>query len=289
MPTIITAQRLRQQVLNIGQMGDSSTLSETWDIDVTLPTWAAEDVEQDAAGPARIRTRHSTMTNYVCTRVQVRQITVGHWQMDAEFTSRAGSEDYCKITRRGTTRMMDAWKYTAGTFPANGTTVWPPTTAAVGASVDIFGTPRQVMSAVTDISIDVYYDRSASVCAFGSATHWPVVWTAAQNRRNSAVWLGLPIGNVVFLGYSEALTEDPWVTATLHFRADSLYHLEQKVLPSADGKVLLGASSTWDGNFIAQATKAYWYQPFGAALLDFNTLHSGAFGQLTSPTPPCLS
>lgn len=291
MPTIITATRLRQQTTAMAQLGESEQISEVWDVDVNSLSADSHDVQADILAPAIIRTRHLLHSDYVCTRVTVRQITVGVWQLDAEFTSRVSSADYCKISRRSGTRNMMVWKYTPGTVPTNGTTTWPPTTSVTGTGQDVFGEPRPVMVGYNDISIEVYYDRShyAAPCFTNNAFYWPDIWTAALNKRNSVAFLGFDIGKVVFLGFSEQLTEDPWVTATLSFRADQLYHLEQRVLPDVDGHVLLGATSTWDTSPIMQATKAYWFQPYSATPMDFSQLHSGFFSELVTPTPayPC--
>jgi hypothetical protein len=94
----------------------------------------------------------------------------------------------------------------------------------------------------------------------------------------------------VFIGFQQAMTEDPWDTYTLSFLADQWGHLEQRVIPNVTGGVLMTNVSTWAGKPIKQADASYWYQPWNRtlanSLYNFNLLSpSASFLEIETPSP----
>jgi hypothetical protein len=95
--------------------------------------------------------------------------------------------------------------------------------------------------------------------------------------RNSAPFLGWPIGYVTYLGWSLNPSPDEVCVLSHRFLADDFQFCEQRPLPNQSGKPFLAAGLTWGGTggtpAVTVQSQAYvfWYQPF-QTLVDYSTL-----------------
>ena len=234
-----------------------------------------------------VRQRHVSDTHFVCTEAHVEYISTSLLSYTAIFTSLLyGCDDDHPWSRKAVrtgTRTVELWKDPT-TYPANYAAPWPPTAVVSGTSIDIMGKPETRKVWHESLDIEVHVDRAYEKNVNGDADWWTNVWLPSINKRNSVSFLGYAAGRVAFMGFEEALTNDPWVTYILHFETDEIGHLQQRVLPNAKGTVLLTTSATWASKTILQADAAYWYQPFyKGGLADFNGLWD--FSEITTPTP----
>ncbi len=278
------------------QLGEVSRIVESFTLEADAVMTAQEVLDDTTPGLSVLtphtRERHITSPQYVCVRVDASPLTPFAWRLEAEWTSMhdiAAHTAYSRMTRRGRIREMRCWRAPT-VLPTDGDSPWFPVAAITTPAIDVMGEPELVRGWYHEISIDVWVDQAHMIgCA--SATDWELLWNSYLGVRNSVEWLGYPAGSVVFTGWSQSLTEDPWMTYSLQYSADHFYHLEQRVLPHVDGSVLLTASTTVGSppQVIRQAGYAYWYQPYRTARLPFASMWN--FGQIIAPTPahptPC--
>ena len=266
---------------HVAQRGDVSSITDRYivetDSDMTVSTLRTSTF----TGLPHVRDRHAVSVTYVCQAVDITPLSFRVWQFVARWTTRISSTSHVRMARRGALRDVRIWRQ--ATAPTSGDAVWFPTSAIAGTAVDVMGEPEILRFWRHELTLDVSIDSAAMKSQQGTADYWQVIWTAALRRRNSVAYLGYAAGAVVFLGWSEQMTEDPWVTASLHFVADELYHLEQRVLPAPDGSILLGSTTTVAGTPIRQASNVYWYQPYRETRVDLYELWPTA--ELTVPTP----
>jgi len=297
--------------LHVAQKGLASRYSETY---ILTTTGAGNDGNFDTlnnltfttTGPENntkplMRERYAYDTRFISTAITYKQLTVNTFQMDVEYTGYIddglyGEEGapvpWSRLSRRCTFRNVQIWKYVT-VYPTYYAAVWPPSSAITGTSVDMMGTPENYRVWHHHLDIEVHVDRSfAQTLLGGKADHYPIIWNSHLLKRNLTPFLSYPIGSVVFTGYQQALTEDPWDTYTLSFEADEIGHLEQRVIPNVTGGVLMTNVSTWDSKPIKQADAAYWYQPWSrlagtAGLYDLNYLSpdNNSFAEIEDPSP----
>ena len=264
------------------QRGDTSRLTESYTVETDTDMTPTDVMDATFTGLPKIRTRHPTITKYVCVGVDVEPLTIRSWRLKAEYTGKHDSLTHARMTRRGGTREIPTWRVDTPTAP--GDYDWFPTAPLSGAYSDINGEPETKRVWQHDLTLDVSIDVALVDFTYSHiADYWQALWTGHMLKRNSEPWMGYAVGAVVFLGWSEQMTEDPWITCSLQFRADQIYHLEQRVLPHVDGKILLQYSTTVAGMPIRQAGKVYWYQPYREPKVDFTVLWPVT--SLTNPTP----
>ena len=251
-----------------------------------------------------MRERYYYDARFISTGITYKQLSTNTFQMDVEYTGYIGDGLYSndtppnpwyRLSRRCTFRNVPIWIYPS-VLPTNYVTAWPPTSAVSGTSVDMMGTPENHKVWHHTLEIEVHIDRTYAQTTYGDADHFPILWNTYLFYRNKKPFLGYPDGTVVFTGFQQALTEDPWDTFTLSFIADQWGHLEQRVIPNVTGGVLMTNVSTWAGKTIKQADAAYWYQPWsrittgnqGLYNLNFLSpdLNTNTFDELINPTPP---
>lgn len=163
-----------------------------------------------------IRERCAMDNRFVCTDIKYKHIQPYMYGMTVTYTALldVGSTDeedalggngfYCKISRRGTFRMVPLWKYPSS-FPTNFTTPWPPTAAVTGTSVDIMGVPENTPAWHTNISIELYLNKANQYSTQGDANYWPAFWENNLFKRNNATFLGYPTGLVVLRAITKPL------------------------------------------------------------------------------------
>tara|TARA_R110000822_G_C15240172_1_gene486273 strand:- start:209 stop:880 length:672 start_codon:yes stop_codon:yes gene_type:complete len=193
-----------------------------------------------------------------------------------------------RLSRRCSFRNVQLWTYPT-VLPTNYNAAWPPTAVIAGTPVDMMGTPENYRVWHHTLEIELHIDRSYEA-ANSNPDAFPIEWNQRLFKRNSVSFLSYPAGTVVFIGFQQAMTEDPWDTYTLSFLADQWGHLEQRVIPNVTGGVLMTNVSTWAGKPIKQADAAYWYQPWNRtvanSLYNLNLLSpSGTFEEIEAPSP----
>ena len=245
-----------------------------------------------------MRERYASDKRFISTGITYKQLTINTFQMDVEYTGYiddglAGDEIYpvgwSRLSRRCTFRNVQLWTYPSA-LPTNYNAAWPPTAIIAGTPVDMMGTPENYRVWHHTLDIEIHLDRSYYKYLLSNADYYPIEWTSRLFKRNSVDFLNYPAGTVVFTGFQQALTEDPWDTYTLSFLADQWGHLEQRVIPNVTGGVLMTNVSTWAMKPIKQADAAYWYQPWNRtvanSLYNLNLLHpQGTFEEITNPSP----
>lgn len=306
----ITNNKLVKVNYDTSQKGTVSTITEEYilQINTFVDIVAVSNMQYTASGTDDadkpiLRQRYINDKRYVCTNIRYDYVGVLVYKMTVTYTTylNVGEIDqddpilnntlWCKIQRRTAFRMVNIWRYTASLPVVAGVTgvaPWPPTAVVVGTPVDIFGQPEANPVVQQTVQVEVVLDRSQQKLSNGSANYWPTIWSNNVFKRNSVSFLSYPAGSLVFKGFSETLTEDPWATYTLDFLFDALCHLEQRVLPNVTGGPLLTQSSTWAGKVIRQADAAYWYQPYyryGLCDINADLSPTGAFNELIQPTP----
>lgn len=294
--------------LHVAQKGLASRYSETY---ILTTAGGGEDPLLDSLNNATfiattpennnkplMRERYAYDTRFISTAITFKALTINTFQMDVEYTGYIddgleGNEippiQWSRLSRRCTYRNVQLWTYPTA-LPSNYNAAWPPTAVIAGTSVDMMGTPENYRVWHHTLDIEIHIDRSYYKNLSGYADYFPIEWTNRLFKRNSISFLNYPAGTVVFTGFQQALTEDPWDTFTLSFLADAWGHLEQRVIPNVTGGVLMTNLSTWAGKPIKQADAAYWYQPWNRtlanSLYDLNLLApGGSFVEITDPTP----
>jgi len=296
--------------LHVAQKGLASRYSETY---ILTTMGGANDGNLDAligltftsTGPENntkpfMRERYAYDKRFISTSQTYKQININTFQLDIEYTGYIDDGLYndevpptpwSRLSRRCTFRNVPIWTYPSA-LPTNYVAIWPPNAAISGTAVDMMGTPENYRVWHHTLDIEVHIDRSYVKSLGGNADYFPVLWNNEILKRNLTTFLSYPIGTVVFTGYQQALTEDPWDTYTLSFEADQWGHLEQRVIPNVTGGVLMTQVSTWASKPIKQADAAYWYQPWSrltgtAGLYDLNTLSpdNNSFIEIEDPTP----
>jgi hypothetical protein len=308
MPLIITNCVRTSKQLHVAQKGLASRYTETY---ILTTSGGGNDGLLDsliglpftATGPQNntkpyMRERYAYDTRFISTSQIYKQLTINTFQLDVEYTGYIddgleGDEvpptPWSRLSRRCIFRNVQLWTYPSS-LPTNYNAAWPPTSVISGTSVDMMGTPENYRVWHHTIEVEIHIDRSYYKSLTGYADYWPIEWTSRLFKRNSGSFLSYPAGTVVFVGFQQALTEDPWDTYTLSFEADAWGHLEQRVIPNVTGGVLMTNVSTWAGKPIKQADAAYWYQPWNRtianSLYDLNLLApGGSFVEITDPTP----
>jgi hypothetical protein len=308
MPLSITNCVRTSKQLHVAQKGLASRYSETY---ILTTAGGGNDGLLDsliglpftATGPENntkpyMRERYAYDTRFISTSQMYKQLTINTFQLDVEYTGYIddgleGDEvpptPWSRLSRRGTFRNVQLWTYPSA-LPANFNAAWPPTAVISGTSVDMMGTPENYRVWHHTLEVEIHIDRSYYKSLAGYADYFPIEWTNRLFKRNSISFLNYPAGTVVFTGFQQAMTEDPWDTYTLSFLADAWGHLEQRVIPNVTGGVLMTNVSTWAGKPIKQADAAYWYQPWNRtianSLYDLNLLApGGSFVEITDPTP----
>ena len=305
--TITNCVRTSKQ-LSVAQKGLASRISETYTLTTSgynddSPLGQLDTAVFPSTGPENstkpvIRTRYIDDSRFVCTGITYKQLTVNTFQMDVEYTGymydglnldgEAAPKGWQRLSRRCSFRNVQLWTYPT-VLPTNYNAAWPPTAVIAGTPVDMMGTPENYRVWHHTLEIELHIDRSYEA-ANSNPDAFPIEWNQRLFKRNSVSFLSYPAGTVVFIGFQQAMTEDPWDTYTLSFLADQWGHLEQRVIPNVTGGVLMTNVSTWAGKPIKQADAAYWYQPWNRtvanSLYNLNLLSpSASFDEIEAPSP----
>lgn len=129
-----------------------------------------------------------------------------------------------------------------------------------GTKIDKAGEPLSVMVRMSDVTIK----ETVSAASFPERS---TRIRSARGRRNSAIFQGAPIGQVLYTGASASRIGLEKFSVTHKFRVDEFSHL----LQSANRNQLKEVECTPDGTSIWRATTVQFVQPF-PGLADFNLL-----------------
>ena len=217
-----------------------------------------------------------------CTVTMVTRIATNYLTSDGDIAY--GNKQWWTMSRRVTAVTTDWWIEPTA-LPTNFDATWPPSAVIAGTKIDLAGIPYRQPMWRHEVFLTTFFERAYQKSL--SANNWNAYAyyniANAINKRNSATFLGYPIGQIALIGFDEQPSEDPWQSVTLRFVATEYGHLEQRPIGGPDGKILLTSTATYAGKTIKQNDAAFWYQPYESKF-DFTTLSD--FSEITSPTPP---
>lgn len=174
----------------------------------------------------------------------------------------------------------------AASFPPNGDVTWPATSLiGNGTITNVMGNPIQFAVNQEVIRIEFLVHDPENV----GYTNWPANPAQYVNRRNSAVFLGLGIGQVLFAAYERRFVTDQTSMECYTFINDPWYHLEQMTLRNpVDGSIWNDATQTIASQTVKVSTRAVWFQPYQDKVDFLGTglvLPSEIINLLTTPLP----
>jgi hypothetical protein len=196
-----------------------------------------------------------------------------------------GSE-YVKQTRTTSSRKAAFYRLSP-TMPANGDVTWPGSVVDIaGTKVDTNGNPQTRSVAQQYIQIEYWQDRTPT--GSGATTADDPNWTALYayiNKRNSAAFLGWPIGTVLCTGATATL-DNEWWRVSVTFVYDEMFHLVQVPIVNATGAPVLNPGATLAGQMILQTDKVGFYQEYPTKIDFNNAFLSPTKEQFTKSGPP---
>ncbi len=229
---------------------------------------------------------------YICRSVNVtpareRPYT---WNVRATFTSSefhysdTWGLTYVKQTRTFGLRMASAWR--DATPPASGTAAWPAAADLGGTKIDLNGNPRSKKIKQQTIQVEAYIDRTPTSGTAPTADDpaWSTWFSTYINKRNSAAFLGWPIGTVLCTGISATLDNEVW-RISITYVYDEWYHLEQLAMPHPTGEPKLTPGVTIAGTQYLQAATVVWYQPYSGTADLKNLFSSAVYDQFDNSGP----
>lgn len=187
--------------------------------------------------------------------------------------------EYVKQTWTGGYRTVNQYRVAEGFFPANGDVVWPTGVANIASDkLDVNGNPRPYKVRQIAVQVELMMDRTPAVGTSPQFTAQDPAWGtlfAYVNKRNSATFIGWPVGTVACTGLTGALDSN-WWRIQVSFLIDDWFHLEQVPIPNQTGLPRLRPGVTIAGEQINQVEKVGWYQPYSATKVDFNNMFANS-------------
>ena len=167
------------------------------------------------------------------------------WRGSVSYQANSSTATFVALDMNSSLTVVDVWRVGAS---APGNLNAPAEADIGGTAVDSRGTPIGIPIAVQELTVTNYRADNNSAAII-----------AALGKRNSAAWLGAPIGYVLFTGATARRVGPSKYEVQYKFSYDSLAHLRQVCGKDADGDAFLGTANA-DGH--ANASKVYWRQPF---------------------------
>jgi len=280
--------------------GEVATWSKTFVYEyVGDPIRTADEILTDSAIP-QVGSRMAGKPKWVVRDVSLSPVPQSPraWTVRVKYQTRQDSEArrWFRLTR--STSFRTAAGYRSGSaiwtgVPANGTVAYPATTDMGGVKVDANAVPLQWKIAQQTITVEHLWDRTldlAATAVTGAAASPdpPSEWTSIYaSSRNSAAFLGWPIGYVTYLGWTANQSPDEFLVVSHRFLADDWQHLEQRPVVDPSGKPILSAGPTIAGMPTRSVDKVVWYQPY-EQLENYANLfnwRSGLWTQIGTPLP----
>lgn len=269
----------------------------TWSSASTQPT---EGQILAAAGtpPSRISSALYTGDAYLKTMV-IREVAIepvrerqNAWIVTHRASTRNGSllsqtdGTYCTCTRATVVRSTAMYRSNP-TFPTNGTVTFSGAADIAGDKVDTNGKPKVYDVPQQLVTIESQYDRTLPQSNPAAEPPWSL-YTSYVGNRNSAAFLGFPIGTLLYQGFQTA-PEDNYYRMSHTFLYDAWYHLEQIPAPNPTGEPILTAGITIGGLPILQVDKVVFLQRFNTLSAFSGILTAADLTALTSPKPLAIA
>jgi hypothetical protein len=159
--------------------------------------------------------------------------------------------------------------------PANFDAPITPTSLIAGTAVNVMGDPWKYRIPQANIVVETSYNpRLDSASVYMADMPDPVTLASLCFSRNSAAWLGWPIGTVLFTGFEERQLSQQVIQVSWNFTYDQLGFLDQVPYRRPnDGGLWLDSSYAWGGiaGGARGTTKVAWRQPYQKPKINFNT------------------
>jgi len=279
--------------------GESSIILHylmTWSSASTQPT-EAQIITAAGKPPTRISSAAYTGNSYLKTMV-VREVSIepvrerqNAWIVTHRATTRDGVQldvggSYCTCTRATVVRSTSMYR-SAPTFPTNGSVTFSGAVDIAGDKVDTNGKPKVYDVPQQLVTIETQYDRTLPQSGPTAEPAW-ATYTSYVGNRNSAAFLGFPIGTLLYQGFQTA-PEDNYYRMSHTFLYDAWYHLEQIPAPNPTGEPILIAGINIGGLPILQVDKVVFLQRYNTLSAFSAILASLDLAALTSPKPLAIA
>ena len=272
---------------------------------MTYSSGSVQPTEQQilaAAGtvPSRIDSALYTSDPYLKTMV-VREVSVepvrerqNAWVVTKRASTRNGSllsqtdGSYCSCTRATVVRSTAMYRKGA-TFPTNGTVAFASGADIGGDKVDTNGKPKVYDVPQQLVTIETQYDRTLPQATPAAEPLW-ATYTSYVGNRNSVLFLGFPIGTLLYQGFQTA-PEDNYYRMSHTFLYDAWYHLEQIPCPNPTGEPFLtsGVSIGTPAVPILQVKDVVFLQRYDTLSAFSGILTALDLTALTSPKPLAIA
>ncbi len=268
----------------------------TWSSASTQPTEAQILV---AAGtpPSRLNSGVYSGNSYLKTMV-IREVSIepvrerqNAWIVTHRASTRNGTMldnggSYCTCTRATVVRSTAMYR-SAPTFPTNGSVVFSAAVDIAGDKVDTNGKPKVYDVPQQLVTIETQYDRTLPQGTPAAEPDW-ATYTSYVGNRNSAAFLGFPIGTLLYQGFQTA-PEDNYYRMSHTFLYDAWFHLEQIPAPNPTGEPILTAGITIGTVPILQVDKVVFLQRYNTLSAFSGILSALDLAALTNPKPLAIA
>ena len=294
-------ERANSRSYSLAQAPGESTITlqylMTWSSASTQPT-EAQILAAAGTPPSRISSTVYTGDSYLKTMV-IREVAIepvrerqNAWIVTHRASTRNGSllsqtdGTYCTCTRATVVRSTAMYRNNP-TFPSNGTVTFSGAVDIGGDKVDTNGKPKVYDVPQQLVTIESQYDRTLPQSAPAAEPPWST-YTSYVGNRNSAAFLGFPIGTLLYQGFQTA-PEDNYYRMSHTFLYDAWYHLEQIPAPNPTGEPILIAGITIGGLPILQVDKVVFLQRFNTLSAFSGILAAADLTALTAPKPLAIA
>ena len=270
----------------------------TWDSASTQPS-EAQIMAAAGKPPMRISSTAYTGNSYLKTMV-VREVGIepvrerqNAWIVTHRASTRDGVQldvggSYCSCTRATVVRTTAMYRQTP-TFPTDGNVTFATAIDIGGDKVDTNGKPKAYDVPQQLVTIETQYDRTLPQATPAAEPPWSTYTTYVGNR-NSAVFLGFPVGTLLYQGFQTA-PEDNYYRMSHTFLYDAWYHLEQIPAPNPTGEPILvvGISIGSPALPILQVKDVVFLQRYSTTSSFSGILAALDLAALTSPKPLAIA
>jgi hypothetical protein len=264
----------------------------TWSDVSTTPT-EAQILVSAGTPPSRLNSGVYGTNSYLKTMV-IREVSIepvrerqNAWIVTHRASTRNGTlldngGSYCTCTRATVVRSTAMYRKNP-TFPTDGTVAFSSGADIGGLKVDTNGKPKVYDVPQQLVTIETQYDRTLTAASPAAEPLWSL-YTSYVGNRNSAVFLGFPVGTLLYQGFQTA-PEDNYYRMSHTFLYDAWYHLDQIPAPNPTGEPVLIAGVTIGGIPILQVDKVVFLQRYDTLSAFSGILAALDLTALTSPKP----
>ena len=268
----------------------------TWSSASTQPT-EAQILSAAGSPQKRISSTAYTGNSYLKTMV-IREVSIepirerqNAWLVTHRASTRNGTQldqdnSYCTCTRATVVRSTAMYR-SAPTFPTDGTVAFASAIDIAGDKVDTNGKPKVYDVPQQLVTIETQYDRTLPQGSPVAEPLW-ATYTSYVGNRNSAAFLGFPIGTLLYQGFQTA-PEDNYYRMSHTFLYDAWYHLEQIPAPNPTGEPVLVSGVTIGGLPILQVDKVVFLQRYNTLSAFSGILAALDLAALTNPKPLAIA